>query len=162
MAQNFEDVISAYLNWTNLIDVTDLIRQLEALTVIKHLPKWYIILKRNRRKTLDRWLFTCKDIRQYPTPVGAHMQLYLFTHWFHFIERGKRYVHVGMILKRSSVCMTIGRIQWKMLLIWSDNWKHWRLSNIRPDMVFNPIILSFCHTIPSVTCIKIGFPPALR
>ena len=53
MAQNFEDVISAYLNWTNLIDVTDLIRQLEALTVIKHLPKWYTILKRNRRKKLD-------------------------------------------------------------------------------------------------------------
>ena len=53
MAHNFEDVISAYLSWMNLIDITDLIRQLEALTVIKHLPKWYIILKGNRRKTWD-------------------------------------------------------------------------------------------------------------
>ena len=29
-------------------------------------------------------------VRQYPTIVGAHMQLYLFTHWFHFIEIGKK------------------------------------------------------------------------
>ena len=29
-------------------------------------------------------------VRQYPSPVGAHMQLYLFTHWFHFIEIGKK------------------------------------------------------------------------
>ena len=31
------------------------------------------------------------------------MQLYLFTHEFRFIEIGKRYVRVGMILKRSCV-----------------------------------------------------------
>ena len=59
-----------------------------------------------------------------------------------------------MILKRSCMRMTIGRIRWKMSLIWSDNWKRWHLSNVRPDMVF--IILSFCHTIPSVTRLKIS------
>ena len=36
----FEDVISAYLNWKNLMkDVTDLIGQLEALTIVKHSPR---------------------------------------------------------------------------------------------------------------------------
>ena len=81
---NFEDVISACLNWMNpMKDVTDLVGHLEA-------PRWYNILERNRRQTLDHWLFTCEDIRQYPTSVGAHMQLYLFTHWFHFIEIGKK------------------------------------------------------------------------
>ena len=66
----------------------------------------------------------------------------------------KRYMRVGMILKMSSVLISIGRIWWKMSLIWSDSWKRWQLSNIRPDMIFNPIILSFCHTIPCVTGLK--------
>ena len=36
----FEDVISAYLNWKNLMkDVTDLIGQLEALTIVKYSPR---------------------------------------------------------------------------------------------------------------------------
>ena len=78
---NFEDVISACLNWMNpMKDATDLFGHLEA-------PRWYNILERNRRQTLDHWLFTCEDIRQYPTPVGAHTQLYLFTHWFHLIGK---------------------------------------------------------------------------
>ena len=51
---NFEDVISAYLNWMNpMKDVTDLVRHLEALTVVKYSPRWYNILERNRRQTLD-------------------------------------------------------------------------------------------------------------
>ena len=37
---DFEDVISAYLNWKNLMkDVTDLIGQLEALTIVKYSPR---------------------------------------------------------------------------------------------------------------------------
>ena len=37
---DFEDVISAYLDWKNLMkDVTDLIGQLEALTVVKYSPR---------------------------------------------------------------------------------------------------------------------------
>ena len=37
---DFEDVISAYLNWMNpMKDVTDLIGQLEALTVVKYSPR---------------------------------------------------------------------------------------------------------------------------
>ena len=53
MGTIFEDVTSS-LNWMNPVrDVTDLIRQLEVLTVIKYLPRWYNILKRNRRQTFD-------------------------------------------------------------------------------------------------------------
>ena len=36
------------------------------------------------------------------------------THEFRFIEIGKRYVRVGMILKRSRMRMTIGRGRGKM------------------------------------------------
>ena len=37
---DFEDVISAYLNWKNpMKDVTDLIGQLEALAVVKYSPR---------------------------------------------------------------------------------------------------------------------------
>ena len=44
---NFEVVISACLNWMNpMKDVTDLVGHLEA-------PRWYNILERNRRQTLD-------------------------------------------------------------------------------------------------------------
>ena len=43
---NFEDVISAYLNWINpMKDVTDLVGHLEALTVVKYSPRWYNILE---------------------------------------------------------------------------------------------------------------------
>ena len=46
---DFEDVISAYLNWkTPMEDVTDLIGQLEALKVVKYSPRWYNIVERNR------------------------------------------------------------------------------------------------------------------
>ena len=33
----------------------------------------------------------------------------------------------------SCMRMIIGRIRWKMSLIWSDNWKRWQWSNIRLD-----------------------------
>ena len=39
-----------------------LIGQLEALTDVKYSPRWYNFLERNRRKTLDHWLFTCEDM----------------------------------------------------------------------------------------------------
>ena len=53
MGTIFEDFTSS-LNWMNPVrDVTDLIRQLEVLTVIKYSPRWYNILKRNRRQTFD-------------------------------------------------------------------------------------------------------------
>ena len=78
----------------------------------------------------------------------------IFTHGLTILRWEKRYMRVGMILKMSSVLISIGRIWWKMSLIWSDSWKRWQLSNIRPDMIFNPIILSFCHTIPCVTDLK--------
>ena len=56
---DFEDVTSVYLNWMNpMKDVIDLIGQLEALTVIKHSPLWYNIVKetgdtRNRKTEKD-------------------------------------------------------------------------------------------------------------
>ena len=51
---DFEDVISAYLNWMNpMKDVTDLIGQLKALTVVKYLPRWLHILEKNRRQAYD-------------------------------------------------------------------------------------------------------------
>ena len=53
MGTIFEDVTSS-LNWMNPVrDVTDLIRQLEVLTVIKYSPRWYNILKTNRRQRCD-------------------------------------------------------------------------------------------------------------
>ena len=53
MGTIFEDVTSS-LNWMNPVrDVTDLIRQLEVLTVIKYSPRWYNILKTNRRQRFD-------------------------------------------------------------------------------------------------------------
>ena len=51
---DFEEVMHAYDNWKNpMRDVTDLIGQLEALTGVKYSPRWYNILERNRRHTLD-------------------------------------------------------------------------------------------------------------
>ena len=62
---DFEEVMHAYDNWKNpMRDVTDLIGQLEALTGVKYSPRWYNILERNRRHTLDHYLFTCKGMRQ--------------------------------------------------------------------------------------------------
>ena len=48
-------VMHAYDNWKNpMKDVTDLIGQLEALTVVKYSLRWYDIVERNRRHTLDK------------------------------------------------------------------------------------------------------------
>ena len=50
----FEDVISAYRNSRNpMKDVTDLMGELEALTVVKYSRRWYNILERNRRQSLE-------------------------------------------------------------------------------------------------------------
>ena len=54
---DFEDVVSAYLNWKNpRKDVTDLIGQMEVLTVLKYSPRWHNILERNRRHADDNEL----------------------------------------------------------------------------------------------------------
>lgn len=50
----FEDVTSAHRNSRNpMKDVTDLIGELEALTVVKYSPRWYNILERNSRQSLE-------------------------------------------------------------------------------------------------------------
>ena len=50
----------------------------------------------------------------------------------------KRYMRVGMILKMSSVLISIGRIRWKMSMIWSDNWdnnnNNWYLNRVTPSV----------------------------
>ena len=43
-------------------DVTDLMGELEALTVVKYSRRWYNILERNRRQSLEHWLFTYDDM----------------------------------------------------------------------------------------------------
>ena len=54
---DFEDVVNAYLNWKNpRKDVTDLIGQMEVLTVLKYSPRWHNILERNRRHADDNEL----------------------------------------------------------------------------------------------------------
>ena len=51
---DFEEAMHAYDNLKNpRKDVTDLIGQMEALIVVKYSPRWYNIVERNRRHTLD-------------------------------------------------------------------------------------------------------------
>ena len=51
---DFEEVTHAYDNWKRKRkDVTDLIGQIEALMLVKYSPRWYNIVERNRRHTLD-------------------------------------------------------------------------------------------------------------
>ena len=57
----------------------------------EEIPNWsYKCTFESFCKMLDFEDVIVDRVRQYPTPVGAHMQLYLFTHWFHFIEIGKK------------------------------------------------------------------------
>ena len=73
---------------------------------------------------------------------------------FILLRLEKRYARVGMILMKSCMRMTIGRIRGKMSLIWSVKWKRWERSNIRLYGITFSKETGDTHWITSCVCVK--------